>query len=125
MFWCDLSLYPNCELGYLQLLEQSLASLWLGMLKQLLLLGEGVEQKDLRGTQSTKCGDKQSHRVCIAPWVSLLHFTILERQLWWVIGEKLEDKGVVREVVDQQEDDVDDGEGGAGEECAVFPGAPG
>ena len=50
MFWCDLSLYPNCELGYLQLLEQSLASLWLGMLKQLLLLGEGVEQKDLRGT---------------------------------------------------------------------------
>ena len=42
-----------------------------------------------------------------------------------MIGEKLEDKGVVREVVDQQEDDVDDGEGGAGEECAVFPGTPG
>ena len=60
----------------------------------------------------------KGHRVCVAALLLFVHCG-----LWLVVGEKLDEEVVVREPVDEEEDDVGDGEGAAGEEGAVLPGA--
>ena len=63
---------------------------------------------------------RKRHRVSVA---ELLPFLFFHCWLWVVVGEKLNEEVVVREPVDEKEEDVCEGEGAAGVEGAVLPGA--